>query len=89
VEDREIYRPDGVITFGILDAGSIPVLCDIGVDIFHQEVGGEDPMDEVSPDVAIIEVVLEQRWDLNFTVCESGKEGVRQLWTHLDRTDVN
>ena len=33
-------------------------------------------MDEVSPDVAIIEVVLEQRWDLNFTVCESTKEGL-------------
>jgi len=36
-------------------------------------------MDEVSPDVTIIEVVLEQRWDLSFTVCESTKEGVRQL----------
>lgn len=46
-------------------------------------------MDEVSPDVAIIEVVLEQRWDLNFTVCEGTKEEVRHLWAHFNRTDVN
>ena len=46
-------------------------------------------MDEVSPDVAIIEIVLEQRWDLNFTVCETIEEGVMQVWAHFDRADVD
>ena len=65
--DREIYRPDGVVTFCILNASSVPVFCDIGVNVFHQQVRCEDSVDEVSPNVTIVEVVLEQRWDLYFT----------------------
>jgi len=45
-------------------------------------------MDEVSPDVTIVEVVLEQRRDL-YRDYLNGKGGVGQLWTHLNGTDVN
>ena len=34
-QDREIYQPNGIITFGILNAGGIPVLCNVGVNVFH------------------------------------------------------
>ena len=34
-ENWEIYRPDGVITFGVLNAGSITAFCDVGVNVFH------------------------------------------------------
>jgi len=35
LENWEIYRPNGIITFGVLNAGSIPVFCDVGVNVFH------------------------------------------------------
>lgn len=46
-------------------------------------------MDEVSPDVAIVEVVLEQRWDLNFTVCESTNRELGGYVAHFNGADVN
>ena len=35
-EDRESYKPDGVVAFGVLNASSVPIFCDVGVYVFHQ-----------------------------------------------------
>lgn len=58
-EDWETNKPDGVVTFGILNTSGISVFCDVGIDVLHQQIGGEDSVDEISPDVAVVEVVLE------------------------------
>ena len=60
-----IYKPYGVIAFGVLDTSSISVFCDVGVDIFHQQIGSENAMYEVSTNMTVVEVVLEQRRNLN------------------------
>lgn len=64
---EKIYKPNRVVTLGILDAGSISVFCNIGVYVFHQQVGCKDSMHKVSPNVTVVEVVLEQRWHLYST----------------------
>ena len=56
--------PDSVVTSSVGDARGIAILRDITMDVLHQEIGGEDAIDEVPPDVRIVEVVLEQRRDL-------------------------
>lgn len=35
-EDWIIYRPNGIVAFCVLNAGSIPIFRDISVDVFHQ-----------------------------------------------------
>jgi len=75
--DWGTHRPNRIIAFGILNASGIPVFCDVGINVFHEQVRGEDPMDEISPDMAIVKVILEQRWDLCFAkVASVQKEGL-------------
>jgi hypothetical protein len=56
--------PYRFITFCILDAGGISLCDHVAKYIFHQQVGREDSLDEVSSNVEIVEIVLEQRRDL-------------------------
>lgn len=74
-------KPNGVVAFSVLDPGCIPIFRDVGVDVFHQKIGGKDSTDEVSSDMAVVKVVLEQRRDLS-SIRTAG--GVRIL-VHLPR----
>ena len=57
--DRDV--PDGIVAACVGDPGGVPVLRDVTVDVLHEQIGGEHAVHEVAPDVAIVEVVLEQR----------------------------
>ena len=49
---------DGGVAFGVLHTCGVPVGYDMTIDVFHQEIGGEDAVYEVVTDVMIIKVVL-------------------------------
>ena len=63
-ENRETPLPDRIIASSVRHPRGISLFDDIAVDVLHEEVGCQDAMHEISADIAIIKIVLEQRGDL-------------------------
>ena len=64
IQDAIVRRrdvPDSIVTASIGNARGVAILHNVTMDALHKEIGRENAIDEVSPYVAIVEVVLEQR----------------------------
>lgn len=59
--------PDCIVALRIFHAGGVAFFQHVTVDVLHQKIGREDTVDEVSPQVKVVEVILEQGWDLRVT----------------------
>ena len=53
------HLPDSVVTAGVRDTSRITFFRNITVDVLHEKIGCKDTVYEVSPDVRVVEVVLE------------------------------
>ena len=60
-EDQTQDSPDGVVATRVLHTRSITSTRDVTVDVLHEQIGRQHTMHEVSPDVCVIEVILEER----------------------------
>ena len=67
-ESEETPLPDRIIAACVRHTRGIALFDDVAVDVLHEEIGRQHAMDKVSPDIAIVKVVLEQRGDL--CMCE-------------------
>ena len=64
IQDAIVRRrdvPDSIVTASIGNTGGVAILHNVTMDALHKEIRRENAIDEVSPYVAIVEVVLEQR----------------------------
>lgn len=68
----QYYSPDRVVTTSISDPCGVAVFSDVAVYVLHQQVGREHTGYKISTDIAIIKVILKERWDLDASDIVSG-----------------
>ena len=56
---QDDFVPDRVIAASVGHACSIPVFCDVAVDVLHEEIRSQNSVNEISTDVSIIKIILE------------------------------
>ena len=64
IQDAIVRRrdvPDSIVTASIGNTGGVAILHNVTMDALHKEIRRKNAIYEVSPYVAIVEVILEQR----------------------------